>query len=81
MSQNRYFTFSCITLKRCEQYPILDMAVVNGPVHTQTDRLFQTAFVCPSKPLEITDLESQCLAEYKAMKKAKCNTTGKYEST
>jgi hypothetical protein len=35
----------------------------------------KTAFICPSKPLEITDLESQCLAEYKAMKKAKCNTT------
>ena len=75
-----YFTASCINLERCEQNLILDIAVANGPAHIYTDCLFQTAFVCPSKPLEIADLESQCLAEYKAMKKAKCNTTGKYES-
>lgn len=30
---------------------------------------------CPSRPTEITDYESQCMAEYKAMKKAKCNVT------
>lgn len=35
----------------------------------------QTASICPSKPKEIADLESQCLAEYRAMKRAKCNTT------
>ncbi|PNF42288.1 hypothetical protein B7P43_G05535 [Cryptotermes secundus] len=35
----------------------------------------KTALPCPSRPTEITDLESQCVAEYKAMKKAKCNTT------
>jgi hypothetical protein len=42
--------------------------------------LFQTAFPCPSRPTEITDLESQCIAEYKAMKRAKCNTTGKFQN-
>lgn len=35
----------------------------------------KTAFPCPSRPTEITDLESQCIAEYKAMKRAKCNMT------
>jgi hypothetical protein len=37
---------------------------------------FQTGFICPLRPAEITDLESQCTAEYKAMKRAKCNMTG-----
>ena len=79
-SQNRHFTFSHITLERSERDLIQDIALVNGPMHIETDCLFQTASICPSKPKEIADLESQCLAEYRAMKRAKCNTTGKYDN-
>ncbi|PSN54698.1 hypothetical protein C0J52_01049 [Blattella germanica] len=36
----------------------------------------KSAFTCPMRPGDIENLESQCVAEYKAMKKAKCNMTG-----
>nr|CAD7597870.1 unnamed protein product [Timema genevievae] len=40
----------------------------------------KTADLCVKHP-ELTEIESQCVAEYKAMKKAKCNSTSKYNTS